>query len=93
MTEDELNLLMENYETADLLAVVNHAPLRLNDKVFELHNYTMRVCNDGDAAYAERMFDLAEELELELFEEVEKLKYLYSLVTKLLDLRPDSQSD
>jgi hypothetical protein len=39
------------------------------------------------------MFDLAEELELELFEEVEKLKYLYSLVTKLLDLRPDSQSD
>ncbi len=93
MTEDELTHLMENFETTDLLAVVNHAPLRLNDKVFELHNYTMRVCNEGNMAYAERMFDLAEELEYELFEEVEKLQQLYGLITKLLELRPDSESD
>jgi len=60
MTEMNSIRLMENYETTDLQVVMNNAPLRLNDMVFELHNYTKRVCNEGNAACVDRMFELAE---------------------------------
>jgi hypothetical protein len=93
MTDDDLNRMMENYETTDLLAVVNNAPIRLRDKVFELHNYSMRVCNEGNEVFADRMFELAEELEYELSEEVEKIQLLCDQVTKLLELRPDPESN
>jgi hypothetical protein len=93
MTEDDLNALMENYETTNLLNMINNAPLRLSDKVFELHDYTMQVCNEGNSAFAERMFDLAEELESELYEEIEKQQQLYDQIAKLLELRPESEID
>ncbi|PUB83980.1 MAG: hypothetical protein DBP02_10115 [gamma proteobacterium symbiont of Ctena orbiculata] len=93
MTEDELERLMDGYETADLLDLSNYYPLRLNDMLFDLHGYAMQVCNEGITTNAEKMFDLADDLELELSEEIENLQRLLKQVEKLTELRPDYETE
>lgn len=90
MTEEELDNLMENYETTDLLDVINNGPLHLRDDVFSLHRFAMQVCNHGDISSILEMFELAEELESKLDDEIESMELLRDQISKLLELKPAS---
>lgn len=90
MTEEELDKLMENYETTDLLDVINNGPFHLRDDVFSLHRFAMQVCNHGDTNSALDMFELAEELESKLDDEIENTERLRDQISKLLELKPAS---
>ena len=93
MTEEELDKLMENYETTDLLDVINNGPFHLRDDVFSLHLFAMQVCNHGDTSSAMEMFELAEELESKLDDEIENMERLRDQISKLLELKPASLDD
>ena len=90
MNEEELDKLMENYETTDLLDVINNGPFHLRDDVFSLHRFAMQVCNHGDTSSALEMFDLAEELESKLDDEIENMERLRDQISRLLELKPAS---
>ena len=90
MTEEELQHCYENYETADLLRVLNNGPINRRDDLFKLHGYAMEVCNNGDDTNAIEMFDLAEELSMEVSEQIERLEQLQEQLDKLTDLYPES---
>lgn len=90
MNEEELDKLMENYETTDLLDVINNGPFHLRDDVFSLHRFAMQVCNHGDTSSALEMFDLVEELESKLDDEIENMERLRDQISRLLELKPAS---
>lgn len=90
MTEDELQNIYENYETTDLLDVLNNGPMYMRDDLFKLHGYAMEVANNFDDSNAEEMFDLAEELAMRVREEIDKLEKLEEQLDKLVELSPES---
>jgi hypothetical protein len=102
MTDDEWQALYENSETQWLLDAIDDIdalrshlsederdqPPAIRDKLFTLHQLTMTVVNEGSRSKVDELFDLAAELEDEVFEMIEALTRLQDTLTKLTDLRP-----
>lgn len=102
MTDDEWQALFENFETQWLLDAIGDIdtlrshlsdgerdqPPEIRDKLFTLHQLAMAVVNEGSRSKVDELFDLAAELEDEVFEMMEALTRLQDTLTKLTDLRP-----
>lgn len=102
MTDDEWQAQYENFETQWLLDAIDDVdtlrshlsederdqPPEIRDKLFKLHQLAMAVVNEGSHSKIDELFDLATELEDEVFEMMEALTRLRDTLTKLTDLRP-----
>lgn len=106
MTDDEWQHLYENFETTDLLAAVDlldtvrgvlgdgphWEPPELRINLLQLHQKAMDVVNRGYREGAQEMFDLAIELDLEVFSLIESLEAIQKILSTLTDLYPESLS-
>src|SRR6476660_5020223 len=82
MTDEELEKLQDGFETASLLRAIEdldkmrgylndrpkHQPPELRDALLKLHQLGMAVVNDGDRSRAEEFFDLAMDIDHQVFE-------------------------
>lgn len=106
MTDEEWQHLYENFETTDLLAAVdlldevrgvlgdgpNWEPPELRINLLNLHQLAMDVVNQGDKDRAQKMFDLANELDMEVFGLLESLESIQKVLSALTALYPESLS-
>ena len=106
MTDEEWQHLYENFETTNLLAAVdaldgvrgvlgdgpNWEPPELRINLLKLHQLAMDVVNQGDKDQAQEMFDLANELDMEVFGLIESLEAIQSVLSALTELYPESLS-
>ena len=104
MTDEEWQHLYENFETTDLLTAVdlidevrgvlgdgpNWEPPELRINLLKLHQLAMDVVNQGDKDHAQEMFDLANELDMEVFGLLESLEAIQRVLSQLTDLYPES---
>ena len=107
MTDEEWCKLYENFETTDLLAAVdvldgvrsalgdgpNFEPPELRTNLLKLHQMAMDVVNQRWTDRASEMFDLANDLDMEIFSVIEALEQIQAVLTKLTDLYPESLAD
>ncbi|WP_299492836.1 transposase [Acaryochloris sp. IP29b_bin.137] len=106
MTDEEWQHLYENFETTDLLAAVDHLdqvrgvlgdgpnwePPEMRINLLKLHQLAMDVVNKGYKGQAQEMFDLANDLDMEVFGIIESLEAIQRVLTTLTDLYPESLS-
>jgi hypothetical protein len=104
MTQKEWENLYENFETTWLLAAVDHIdnargylgdgencePPQIRTDLLKLHQMSMDVVNKGWTSNAQEFFDLANDLDMQIFELIEELEFVQKTITKLLDLYPKS---
>lgn len=107
ITDAELNRLEDNFETADLLRAVDeidkmrgylndrdhHRPPQLRDDLLRLHTLAGRLINARAKGEAREFFDLALELDDQVFDLMESLEVVRDILTKLTDLYPESLQD
>ena len=103
MTEQEWQQLYENFETFDLLTSVdrldqvryrladgdNLEPPQIRTELMNLHQLAMEVVNQGRTDKAEELFELADELDIQVFEMIENLGYIQDVLMKLTVLAPE----
>jgi len=65
-------------------------PPEIRIDLLKLHQMAMDVVNRGQTSKAQEFFDLAYELESQVFDMLESLEYVYEKLNKLSDLYPDS---
>jgi hypothetical protein len=104
MTDAEWQALDENFETASLLQAVDavdmlrtqlsdgdgYRPPEIRDRLLKLHQLAMDVINDGRKGRARELFELATELEDEVFDMMEALTTIQNTLTRLTALHPPS---
>lgn len=107
MTDDEWQNLYENFETTWLLSAVDHVdrlrghlgdgdhfqPPEIRTNLLKLHQLAMDVVNNGWVSQASELFELADDLEMQVIEMMESLEYIQQTLGKLTDLLPDSPFD
>ncbi len=107
MNEEEWQNLYENYETTWLLSAVDHVdkmrghlgdgdyfkPPEIRTNLLKLHQMAMDVVNNGWVSGAMDMFELADDLEMQVVDMTESLEYIQQTLRKLIDLLPDSLFD
>lgn len=104
MTEEEWQNLYENFETTWLLEAVDHIdnargylgdgenwePPQIRTDLLKLHQLAMDVVNKGWTSKTQEFFDLANDLDMQIFELIEELEFVQNTLTKLIDLYPES---
>lgn len=104
MTDAELNKLEDNFETADLLRAVDEIdkmrgllndrdhfrPPEIRDSLLKLHTLGDRLINARAKGEAREFFDLAMELDDQVFDLMESLEVVRDFLTRLTDLYPES---
>ncbi|MQW35544.1 transposase [Sinorhizobium meliloti] len=104
ITDAELNKLEDNFETADLLRAVdeidkmrsylndrdNFRPPQIRDDLLKLHGLGDRLINARAKGVASEFFDLAEELDGQVFDLLESLEAVRDILAKLTELYPES---
>ena len=107
MTDDEWQTLYENYETQWLLEAVdqidilrdslndgaNRQPPAIRTELLQLHQLATAVINEGNRGQAEGLFDLAEDLGLQVIDMLSELEKIQDTLAKLVALRPESLDD
>ncbi len=107
MTDEEWQKLYENFETTWLLSAVDHVdrlrshlgdgeyfrPPEIRTDLLNLHGLAMDVVNNGWTSQAKEMFELADGLEMQVYEMMESLEYLQQILGKLSELFPESLVD
>lgn len=104
MTDAELNKLEDNFETADLLRAVDaidrmrellndrehFRPPQIRDDLLKLHTLGNRLINVRAKGEAREFFDLAMELDDQVFDLMESLEVVRDILTRLTELYPES---
>jgi hypothetical protein len=104
MTDDEIQTLYENFETSSLLTAIdqldkvrgeladgnNGEPPEIRTELLRLHQLAMEVVNNGRTGQAQKLFELAGDLEMQVFNMVEALDDIQQTLNKLTDLYPES---
>jgi len=107
ITDAELNKLENNFETASLLRAVDeidkmrgyfndrdhHRPPEIQDDLLRLHTLGSWLSNARAKGEAREFFDLAMELDDQVFDISESLEAVRDILTKLTDLYPESLQD
>lgn len=107
ITDEELNRLDDNFETASLLRAVheidkmrgllndrdNFRPPEIRDDLLKLHTLGDRLINARAKGEAREFFDLAMELDDQVFDLMESLEVVRDILTKLTDLYPESLTE
>lgn len=102
MNERDWQRLTEGYETHQLLDAVdaldevrgvlgddeNGGPPRLRTDLLHLHGLAMDVMGEGFVSRAAGMFDLADDLSLEVSGVLEALERVLNALERLVELRP-----
>jgi hypothetical protein len=103
MTDDELQHLADNFDTATLLETVDQidllrghlndgdgfAPPEIRTNLLKLHGLAMDVVNNGFVGRAPALFDLANDLSDQVFDMMEALQKVQEALDKLTDLCPE----
>ena len=106
-TSDEMQKLYENFETTRLLSAVdsvdalsghlndgeNCEPPEIRDDLLKLHGMAMAVVNNGDKVQAQAFFDLAVDLQSQVWDMKEMLVKIEAVLNDLVNLYPESLSD
>lgn len=104
MKQAEWERLLDGFESYDLLTAVdavdrlrNHLgddedgrPPELRTDLLRLHQLTMSVMASGDGEEAEKLFNLAADLDLQVFEIIQELEKVQATLERLMDLAPQS---
>lgn len=104
ITDAELNKLEDNFETAELLRAVDEIdkmrgylndrddfrPPQIRDYLLKLHGLADRLINARAKGVASEFFDLAEELDGQIFDLLESLEAVRDILAKLTELYPES---
>jgi hypothetical protein len=104
MTDEEMQTLYENFETSSLLTAIdqldkvrgeladgnNGEPPEIRTELLRLHQLAMEVVNNGRTGQAQKLFELAGDLEMQVFNMVEALDDIQQTLNKLTDLYPES---
>ena len=104
LTDEEMQTLYENFETSSLLTAIdqldkvrgeladgnNGEPPEIRTELLRLHQLAMEVVNNGRTGQARELFELAGDLEMQVFEMVEALDDIQQTLNKLTDLYPES---
>jgi hypothetical protein len=104
ITDAELNRLEDNFETADLLRAVDEIdkmrgylndrdhfrPPAIRDDLLTLQTLGDRLINARAKGEAREFFDLAMELDDQVFDLLESLEVVRDILSKLTDLYPES---
>jgi hypothetical protein len=98
ISEDELEAIQEGFDTYSLLGAIDQldvirghlGPSELRENLLKLHGLAMEVINEGFADGASEMFELAQEIDDQLFDISEALEKLQETISKLTDLQPES---
>ena len=107
MTKAEWERLYNGFETRSLLEAVDAideirsqlgndedgGPPELRTDLLRLHDRAMSVVNDGSLSGSEAMFDLAEELDAQVFELTTALEKVEATLSLLLGFRPEFVDD
>lgn len=107
MKQEDWQRLYEGFETRDLLDAVDHIdevrqsigdqeynrPPELRTNLLKLHGLAMDVVNNGFTSSADEMFDLADELSLQVCGLTVALEKIQETLDQLLDLRPEDSDD
>ena len=108
MTRDEWVALYENFETHWLLEAVDavdslrghfnddedYRPPELRTNLLKLHSLAMEVVNGGvHSSRVRECFDLASDLEDEVFDALQSLERVQEILSRLIDLYPESLDD
>ena len=107
LSEKAYQKLYENFETTTLLDTVGHLdrlrveladdedfrPPTLRQDLLRLHQLAMDVVNRGYLSKGEELFDLAFELDDQVFDLMENLEAIQNTLSALTDLAPDEDED
>ena len=107
MTESELRNLAENFDTLSLSKAVDQidvlrghlndrdvlAPPEIRGSILKLHGLAMDVINKGFVGRAPELFDLANDVEDQIFEMMEALRGVQETLDKLTALCPEDLDD
>ncbi len=106
MNEKVLQKVYENFETAALLEAVNRVdilrqqlsddrirPPKIRDNLLRLHGLVMDFVHNSEFSKGEALFDLAFELEDQVFELLEHLEIIQGTLGALTRLAPDENGD
>lgn len=103
ISEDDMQELYENFETTWLLDSISHldkvgayfsdregfGPPRIRQELFELHTLAMQVVN-GNPGRIRELFDMAGELDDQIYCMMESLSFIKDILTRLIQLYPQS---
>ena len=106
-TDVEMQRLFENFETTHLLAAVDkidelrdyladgehYAPPELRTDLLKLHEFAVPVVNNGNKRQALAMFDLASDIQDQLAEMEEALRFVKRTIDSLMINCPKSLYD
>ena len=107
LSEKAHQKLYENFETTTLLDAVDHLdrlrseladdeyfrPPTIRQDLLRLHQLAMEVVNSGYLNKGEELFDLAFELEDQVFDLMENLEAIQDTLSALTGLAPDEDED
>ena len=106
MTDEEWQRLHVGFDTRRLLDAIGEVdtlrshlsddglrPPEIRNRLFTLHELAMAVVNDGSQHRAQEFFDLALELDDEVFDMLEAVTRLQETLSTLTELRPESLDD
>lgn len=109
ITEEEWQTIHENFETTTLLTAVDKIdearghlrdgdycqPPEIRDNLLKLHQLAMDVVNKGyqDVETVSEFFDVADGIDMQLFEIMEAMQYVQKTVGCLMELYPESLVD
>lgn len=104
MTNEEWQTLQDNFETTLLLDAVkeidatrthlgdgeNWEPPQIRTDLLKLHQLAMDVVNKGWTENAQDLFEMANDLEMQVSDIIESLESVQNTLNKLLELYPES---
>ena len=106
MTDQEWETLRTGFDTHRLLDAVDeldtlrgtlsddgHRPPPIRNRLLKLHGMAMEVVNNGAQHRARALFDLAQEVEDEVFDMLEAVTKLHETLSTLTGLQPESLND
>ena len=103
MTDEQYENLYENFESRDLFTAIKKVdflrreladgydliPPEIRQDLLKLHDIAMVVINNGYRSKANKMFDLALDIECQVDEMMESLEELQTILRNLTRLTPD----
>ena len=96
MTDREWETLRAGFDTHTLRGALSdngHRPPPIRDQLLKLHGMAMEVVNNGAQQRARAFFDLAQEVEDEVFDMLEAVTKLHETLSTLTGLQPESLND
>ncbi len=76
-----------------ILSDDGHQPPEIRNRLLKLHELAMEVINEGSQRRLLEFFDLALEMEDEVFDMLEAVTKLHETLSTLTELRPESLDD